>query len=201
MALSYLQTQFLELLQSLRVAPRIIHGIVGVRGDAIFLPLRRLGRVLDHAGVKITDSAAGETEWVASKEAMEIIIDELPVERDVVRDKNRATLGVLLQPCRKMFHHDFRFSKTQMLFAGEAADGQSLRDKAVRDRACPAVKGLVEKVVENHSTEAHHGKLCGNRPIRFNIDDNVVHRDLFAPPRYRFAIGSNSKYAKLLPLL
>jgi len=161
--------------------------------------------VLEHiphrALVEGSEVDRGKAKWIFAQEMVKVPIDELPVERDVVRDKNRATLGVLLQPCRKMFHHDFRFFKTQMLFAGEAADGQSLRDKAVRDRACPAVKGLVEKVVENHSTEAHHGKLCGNRPIRFNIDDNVVHRDLFAPPRYRFAIGSNSKYAKLLPLL
>ncbi len=55
---SYLQTQFLELLQSLGIAFRIIHGIVCVRGGSIFLPPCCFGRILDHPGVKITDSAA-----------------------------------------------------------------------------------------------------------------------------------------------
>ena len=55
---SNLKTEFLELPQSLGVALRIVHWVVGVRGDSIFLPFRRFGSVLDQAGVKIADAPA-----------------------------------------------------------------------------------------------------------------------------------------------
>jgi len=61
------------------------------------------------------------------KETVKIIIDELPVVGRVVRDKNRAAFGVLLQPRRKTLHHRFRFFETQVLLAGEAAYSQSFR--------------------------------------------------------------------------
>ena len=48
---------------------------------------------------------------------MEIIIDELPVVGGVVRDKNGAAFGVLLQPRRKGLHHRFRFFEAQVLCA------------------------------------------------------------------------------------
>jgi hypothetical protein len=55
---SNLKTELLELPQCLGVAPGIIHGIVGVRGDSIILPFRCFGSVLDQAGVKVTDPPA-----------------------------------------------------------------------------------------------------------------------------------------------
>lgn len=55
---SNLKTEFPELLQSFCVAFSIVHWIVAMHSDSIFLPLRRFGSILDQAGVKIADSPA-----------------------------------------------------------------------------------------------------------------------------------------------
>ena len=128
---SYLQTEFLKPFQSLSVAFRIIHGIVGVGGDPILFPLRRFRRVLDHAGIEIADAAAGKSKRVASKKPVEVVIDELPIERNVVRYKYRPTFGVLSQPVAESFHHGFRIIESHVLVPREAAHRQSIRNESV----------------------------------------------------------------------
>src|SRR6266516_3547390 len=83
------QAQFPELLQGFGITAGIVHGIVRVFCDAILFPFRSLGHVFDQAGIKIADPTSGKTEWVSTEKAVEVVIDELPVERDVVRHKDR----------------------------------------------------------------------------------------------------------------
>jgi len=66
-------------------------------GDAILLPFSRFGRVFDQSGVKIPYPAAGESKRVSAKKTMEVVIDELAVERNVVRYKNGPPPGVFFQ--------------------------------------------------------------------------------------------------------
>src|SRR5882724_11148936 len=73
-----------------------------------------------------------------------------------------------------------------MLLAREAADSQSLRNEPFRNGVRSAVKGCIEFIVEYYSAEAHHGKLRGNRSIRFDIDDNVAHWFLWLVARNDF---------------
>ena len=57
--------------------------MVGVGGDPILFPLRRLRRVFDEAGIEIADAAAGKPNRIAPKKPMEVVIDELPVKRHI----------------------------------------------------------------------------------------------------------------------
>jgi len=59
-------------------------------------PFGRLGHVFDQASVMIADSPSGEAERVSPEKTVEVVIDELPVERDVVRHQDSAAFGVLL---------------------------------------------------------------------------------------------------------
>jgi len=86
-----------------------------VGSDPIFLPLRRFGCVLDEARVKIADPAAGKPERVSSKKTVEVVVYELPVEREVVGYKDRPAIGLLIQPRCERFHHRFGVIKTKML--------------------------------------------------------------------------------------
>jgi hypothetical protein len=124
--LSNLETKFPELLQRFGVTPGVVHGIVGMFGDAIFLSLSRFGRVFDQAGIKIPDATAGKSKWVSAKKPMKVVIDELPVERHIVRHKNGPPPGVLFQPCREGFHHRFRVIEAKLLLARKPADGERL---------------------------------------------------------------------------
>ena len=49
-------------------------------------------------------------------------------------------------------------------------------NEPIRDESCPAVKSLVEQVIENHSTKAHYRKLRWDRSIGFNINDDETHK-------------------------
>jgi hypothetical protein len=79
--------EFTELLQSFGITAGIVHGIMGVFGHAILFPFRRLGHVFDLSGIKIADSSSGEAEWITPEETVEVVIDELPVERNVIATK------------------------------------------------------------------------------------------------------------------
>ncbi len=52
--------------QRLGIAPGVVHGIVGVLGDAILLPLGGFMHVLDETSVKIANPAAGKPERVCA---------------------------------------------------------------------------------------------------------------------------------------
>jgi hypothetical protein len=167
--LSNLETKFPELLQRFGVTPGVVHGIVGMFGDAIFLSLSRFGRVFDQAGIKIPDATAGKSKWVSAKKTMEVVIDELPVERNVVRYKNGPYFGVLFQPSREGFHHRFRVVKAKMLLTRKSADGKRLRHEPIRNRSGLPVEGLVQLLVKQDCAKADHRELSRYRPIRFNI--------------------------------
>ncbi len=95
----------------LRIAPGVVHRIVHVLGDAIFLPLRPFECIPDEAGVKIADPPAGKTERVSSQKTVEVVIDELPIEREIVGHEDRQALGMLVQSQGEHLHHRFGTSK------------------------------------------------------------------------------------------
>ena len=76
----YLQAELPEFEQGFRIAARVVHRIVSVPGDAIFFPFGRFGRVLHQARVKVADAPARKSEWITAEKAMEVVIDELPIE-------------------------------------------------------------------------------------------------------------------------
>src|ERR1043166_3312759 len=92
------QAKLSELPQRLGVPARVVHGIVGMRGDTEFLPLGRLGCVFDQAGIEVADAPAGKSGRVVGEKAMEVVIDELPSKRGVVRKKTGAPLGGWFHP-------------------------------------------------------------------------------------------------------
>ena len=137
---SNLEPQLPELSQRFSIPAGVVHGIVRMLGDAILFPLRRLRRIFDKASIKIADPATGKSERVPTEETVKVVIDELPVERDVVGNKDSPALGVLFQPSGEGFHDRFGIIKSKVLFAGESTDGQRLGDEPIRDRLRPPVK-------------------------------------------------------------
>src|SRR5215469_10123280 len=79
------------------------------------------------------------------------------------------------KPFCKVLHDRLWLLEAQMLLASEAAHSQGFRDKLLRNRASSPVEGLIEQFFENHCSEAHHRELCRNRPIRFDIHNDVAH--------------------------
>src|ERR1043166_6669329 len=136
-----------------------------VLGDTILFPLSCFVGVLHQTGVDISDSPTGKAEGVAAEETMEVIIDELPVEGEVVRNKDGAAFGVLIQPDCEFLHNFLWIIEGEVWFGGEAADRQSLGKKPVRNRPRLAVERFVQGFVEEHGPETDHGKLGGNWAI------------------------------------
>ena len=99
------QPKLPELLQRLRISSRIVHWIMRVLRHTIFLPLSRSVNVFHQPGIDISNPSARETERISAQESMEVVVNELPIKRQVVRDKNRAPFGVLVQPRRECFQH------------------------------------------------------------------------------------------------
>src|SRR5439155_8891901 len=98
------------------------------------------------------------------------------VEREIVGDENWAAFSLFTKPPGEVVHDGLRIVKSHVLFTRETAYSKRLGNEPIRDGSCPAVKSLVEQVIENHSTKAHHRKLRRDRPVRFNIDDDETHK-------------------------
>src|SRR5262245_50987045 len=111
------QSEFFEFSQRLCIALDIVDRIMRMRCDPKLFPFGRFGGVPDEAGIQITNPTTGKSEWVFSDETVEVIIDKLPVEREVVRHKDWPTLCVLRQPSGESLQDCFRIVKTQVLFA------------------------------------------------------------------------------------
>jgi hypothetical protein len=52
--------------------------------------------VLYQAGVDIPDSSSGKPEWVPAEEEMEVIIYELPIERQIIGNEYGMPFRVFL---------------------------------------------------------------------------------------------------------
>src|SRR5207244_4154067 len=137
---SNLQSEVPEFSQRLSIAPRIIHRIVRVRRYSIFFPFRRFRRVLNQPRVKVANPSPREAERIVPEKPMEIVIDELPIERNVVGNENRTAAALRVEPRGKFFHDGFRIITGEMPLARESADRQRLGIKPIGNGARLAVK-------------------------------------------------------------
>ena len=67
------EAKFLEFLQSLGISPGVIHGIVRVLRDTVFLSFICLRGVLDQAGVQIANTPTGKAEGVSGLSSLSFI--------------------------------------------------------------------------------------------------------------------------------
>src|SRR5207244_9690498 len=122
-----------------------------------------------------TDTPTRKSERVPTEKPMEVVIDELPVEREIVGDEYWAAFSSFTKPPGEVVHDSLRIVKSHVLFTRETAYSQRLGNEPIRNGSCPSVKASVELIIENHSTKAHHRKLRWDRSVRLNIDDDVTH--------------------------
>src|SRR5262245_9526102 len=105
---------------------------MGVPDDPIFLPLAGFRNVLHEPRIEVTDTTSREAERISAEEAVKVIVNELPIEGEVVGNEDRAGLAAFVQPGSEGLHDYSRVFKGFMLVAGEATDSQCLGQEAVR---------------------------------------------------------------------
>jgi len=115
------------------------------------------------------------SEGVPADKIVEIIIDPLPVEGEVIADKNGATLAILLLPGGKILHNDSGLREALMLLPRESAYCQRLGYPFTGDGLHLSIKRLCQAGFNNNSTKANHGILMGDLTVGFDVDDDVTH--------------------------
>ncbi len=148
---------------------------MGVGGFAEAFPIGGFGCIFDETGVEVADAPGGKSKWVFAGELVEVVVDELPVERGVIGEEDGAAVAVLFEPLRKVVHNFFGLIKGEMLFAGEAADGESFGQELFRDWRGASVESGLHCVVDEDCAEADHGIFVGNGAVGFDVYDNVRH--------------------------
>src|SRR5262245_59780543 len=168
-----LQPHLLHFQQRLRIAHRIVDGMVGVRSLAQVL--EGFERVLDKPLVERTEVGAGVAERIGARAMPQIPVDELPIEAVVVADEVWPAPGLLLDPGGEGGHHLGRLVEGQRLLARETAHRQRLRNPFLGYGLEAAVQSLIEAFPDDHGAEADHAVVTGDRPVGFHIHHYVGH--------------------------
>src|SRR5262245_4852032 len=124
-------------------------------------------------------------ERVGAGEMPEIPAYEGKIEAVVVADEEGATLDVACNPARECFHDALRIIEGQRLCAREAGDCQRLRDPLLGNRLKAAIEARLQYVAYQHSAEADHAVVAGDRTVRLHVHHHIGHRACLrgSPPR------------------
>src|SRR5436190_6725020 len=127
---------------------------MSVRGLSQLLP-RRKG-VFDEPRIKVANAPTGMTERVAPEECVEVIVDPLPVEREVVADKDRPSGTDLFEPLSESLHDIGGIVKRFVLLARMFTDCQRLQNEMLGDRFGLAVERLRQHRLNKDRAKADH---------------------------------------------